>query len=66
MNADTALVKNLNNKDCMQLILGDCKSLAERFARINQADVRSEIKKAQNIEDQTPRMLTKFIRTVGS
>ncbi len=43
MNANTPLIKNLKNKQYMDMLLDDCKCLEEVFSKINADDVYAEM-----------------------
>jgi hypothetical protein len=62
MFADTPLVKNLDNPDYMKLILGESKTLEEKFADIDHKKIITKMKDAGKIETKIPRRIKKLIR----
>ena len=59
--ADTPLVKNLENREYMDIILNGKNSLEELFADIDNTLVRKELKKAKCSPDKIPATLKKMI-----
>ena len=59
--ADTPLVRNLENKEYMDIILNGCTTLAERFSQIDAKLVREQLKKAQNNQEKIPGEVKKII-----
>jgi len=62
MLADTPLVKNLENKKYEKIILGDCDTLAERFAEIEAKEVREKLKQATQREDKLHPTVKRLIK----
>ena len=62
MFADTPLVKNLDNPDYMKLILGETKSLEEKFSEIEHKKIITKMNDAKKIESKIPRRIKKLIR----
>jgi hypothetical protein len=60
--ADTPLVKNLENKDYLRIILDDCHSLEERFEKIDSELVLRELKRAQQSSEGISPEMKKIIR----
>jgi hypothetical protein len=60
--ADTPLVRNLDNEEYHRIVLGDCGTLAERFAQIDEEMVRAELKRAQTNENRISSTLKTVIR----
>ena len=48
MLANTPLVKNLKNEEYMKILLNGKSNLEDLFAEIDAADIRNELKIAQN------------------
>jgi len=62
MSADTPLVKNLDNPDYLKLILGESKTLEEKYADIDHKKIITKMKDAGKIESKIPRRIKKLIR----
>lgn len=62
MFADTPLVKNLDNPDYMKLILGDSKTLEEKFSKIQHEKIMTKMKDTGKVESKIPRSIKKLIR----
>jgi len=62
MLANTPLVKNLKNKNYMKILLNGKSKLEDLFAEIDAAQIRNELKVAQNIFEKIP---AKFKELVG-
>ena len=60
--ADTPLVQNLKNAEYMEIILNGCKSLAERFSKIDAHMVQLEMKAANNDSEKILPAIKKLIR----
>ena len=60
--ADTPLVQNLKNTEYMEIILNGCKSLAERFSKIDAHMVQLEMKAANNDSEKILPAIKKLIR----
>src|SRR5262249_46678149 len=54
MLAETPIVKNLKNPKYMEIIVNGKPSLAARFAEIDAARVRSDLKSSQHEEEKLP------------
>jgi hypothetical protein len=63
MNANTPLVKNLNNKQYMDILLDDCKCLEEVFSRIEADDVHAQMRKESQIREKIPAKMRKMMRS---
>jgi hypothetical protein len=63
--SDTPLVKNLDNEEYLSIILDGCKTLEERFAKIDSHMVVEEFKKAQKKSGRLHPELRKIIREPG-
>jgi hypothetical protein len=61
MIAETPLVKNLDNPDYMEIILGDKNSLEEVFAQIKSTTVRKMLKASQIADDDVPEKIKNII-----
>ena len=61
MLADTPLVKNLENKEYVQIILNGKATLEERFAEIDAKSVRDELRKSQEHTEAIPAKLRDII-----
>ncbi|GAH57670.1 unnamed protein product, partial [marine sediment metagenome] len=61
MIADTPLVMNLGNKDYLDILL-DGKTLAERFAEIDAAKVRAEMKRTRSDAEMVSPKIKKIIK----
>ena len=61
MLADTPLVKNLDNPEYVEIVLGGCKTLEERFEKIDSALVvkklKAEQKKQQRISPEMKKLI---------
>ena len=80
MLADTPLVKNLENKEYLEIILNGKAILEERFSQIDAKNVREELRKSQEYfgripakirgmikKEDLPQIVTKlFLRQAGS
>ena len=64
MLADIPLIKNLENRDYMTILLNGNKTLEERFAEIDSKNVRKEIKKSANENKKMPKKLEKLIDNI--
>lgn len=62
MIAETPLVKNLENPEYMDILLGNKKSLKECFAEIDHTVLQKEFEKAQNNEYKIPLKIKMAIR----
>ena len=62
MFADTPLVKNLDNPDYMKILLGETKSLEEKFADIDHKKIIAKMADAGKAESKIPRRIKKLIR----
>lgn len=62
MFADTFLVKNLDNPEYMDIVLGAKSSLAECFAQIKHDTVQEEFKRASKPENKIPAKIKNTIR----
>lgn len=62
MLADTPLVKNLENQEYLDIILGGKATLEERFAEIDAKIVREELKKSREDLDKIPSKLKGIIK----
>jgi len=60
--ADTPLVKNLENQEYMKIILNDCSTLEERFAKIDCKLVWEEMKRIQNNNGRRSPNMVKIIK----
>jgi hypothetical protein len=60
--ADTPLVRNLDNEEYQRIVRGDCSTLAERFAQIDEKMVQAELKRTQTNEDKIPKTLKAMIK----
>jgi len=60
--ANTPLVKNLENKDYLEIILNDHKSLEDRFAEIDAETVRQELLKSQLSSEKIPAKIKRIIK----
>jgi hypothetical protein len=60
--ADTPLVQNLKNAEYLEIILNGCKSLAERFSKIDAHMVQLEMKAANNDSEKILPAIKKLIR----
>lgn len=62
MIANTPLVKNLENKEYLEIILNGCDCLEERFAQIDSKLVTEELKKSQMESESIPPSMKKMIK----
>ena len=62
MLPDTPLAMNLNNEQYMQILLGGKKTLEERFAEIDSADVRNGLAQSANATNSVCPQLRRIIR----
>jgi len=62
MLANTPLVKNLKNENYMKILLNGKSNLEDLFAEIDAAQIRNELKAAQNIFEKIP---AKFKELIG-
>jgi len=60
--SDTPLVKNLDNKEYLNIILDGCDTLEQRFARVDSKLVLQELDKNKKETGRLPRILKKMIR----
>jgi hypothetical protein len=60
--SDTPLVKNLDNEDYLNIILGGCSTLEERFEKIDSKMVVEELKKAKKKSEILHPQLKKMIQ----
>lgn len=63
MIADTPLVKNLENKEYMEIILNEKKSLEERFAEVEPEIIKEQLAEAQKKVRKVPQGVGKMIKT---
>lgn len=63
MNANTLLVKNLNNKQYMDILLDDCKCLEEVFSGIDAEDVHVQMRKESLGREKIPAKMRKMLRS---
>lgn len=63
MLADTPLVKNLENKEYMEIILNGKKSLEERFAEVEPEIIKEQLAEAQKKVRKVPQGVGKMIKT---
>lgn len=63
MLAETPIVKNLHNPECVKIILNGKPSLAARFAEIDDAQVWSDMRNSQHQEEKLPVAVKKLIKT---
>jgi len=59
---DTPLVKNLDNKEYLDIILDGCDTLEERFARVDSKLVLQQLDKNKKETGRLPQLLKKMIR----
>ena len=64
MLADTPLVKNLDNKEYLDIVLNGKANLQERFAEIDAKVVREELRKSQDSSNKVPLKIRKIIKKV--
>ena len=62
MIAQTPLVKNLENKEYMNILLGDKKALSECFAEIESKIFKEEFEKSKQYIDKIPLTIKKAIK----
>lgn len=62
MLAETPLVKNLASEDYVKMILDDCATLEERFAKIDSALVRQELRNSRQNAAKTSPAMKQLIR----
>lgn len=62
MLSDTPLVKNLDNKDYMDILLDGKDSLEERFAEIDTKLVSEELLKAELSSEKIPFKIKELIK----
>jgi len=60
--SDTPLVKNLDKKEYLNIILDGCETLEQRFARIDSQLVLQELEKNKKETGRLPQILKKMIR----
>jgi len=60
--ADTPLVKNLDNKEYMNILLNGKSSLEEIFSQIDYKIIKSEFEKVNKNEDRIPSKIKKIIK----
>ncbi|EFK06979.1 conserved hypothetical protein, partial [delta proteobacterium NaphS2] len=60
--SDTPLVKNLENKEYLDIILDGCNTLEQRFARVDSKLVLQELDKKRKETGRLPQILKKMIR----
>ncbi len=63
MIADTPLVKNLENKEYMEIILNGKKSLEERFAEVEPEIIKKQFAEAQKKIRKVPQGIGEMIKT---
>ncbi len=61
MLANTPLVKNLKNEEYMKILLNGKSNLEDLFAEIDAAEIRNELKVAQNTFEKTPAKFKKLV-----
>lgn len=61
MLANTPLVKNLKNKEYMEILLNGKSSLEEVFTGIEASEIRKELKEAHNTFEKIPAKLKKLV-----
>ena len=62
MLADTPIVKNLDNLDYLEIILDGCRSLEERFERIDSRLVTEKLKAEQRNQQIISAEMKKIIK----
>ena len=62
MLADTPLVKNLENKDYLEILLSGNTTLEERFSEIDVNTIREELKKSQAHSERIPAVIRRLIK----
>ena len=60
--ANTLLVKNLENRDYLEIILNGHETLEDRFAEIDAEIVRQELLKSRVSSEKIPSMIKKIIK----
>lgn len=60
--ADTPLVKNLKNEEYVEIILGGCSDLAERFSEIDVRMIRKELEDSKKSNEKTLPGIRKLIK----
>ena len=60
--ADTALVKNLDNPEYVQILLDGCDTLEERFAKIDSHMVAEQLKAERNKQERIRPEMKKMIQ----
>jgi hypothetical protein len=60
--ADTALVKNLDNPEYVQILLDGCDTLEERFAKIDSHMVAKQLKAERNKQERIRPEMKKMIQ----
>ncbi len=60
--ADTPLIRNLENKEYLRIILNGCSTLAERFSQIDEKTVREELKRAEEKQEKIPTEIKRMIK----
>lgn len=60
--SDTPLIKNLDSEDYMKIILNDCQTLEERFARIDSALIINKLKTLHCSEERFSPVMKKIIK----
>lgn len=63
MKANTPLVKNLENKQYMAILLDDCNCLEEVFAGIDADDVYEQMRKEAEVGEKIQGRVRKMIRS---
>ncbi len=61
MLANTPLVKNLKNEEYMKILLNGKSNLEDLFSEIDAADIRKELKTAQNTFEKVPAKFKKLV-----
>ena len=62
MLADTPIVKNLNNPQYLEIILDGCRTLEERFERIDSRLVAEKLKEEQRKQQILTTEMKKIIK----
>ena len=62
MLADTPLVKNLENKDYLEILLSGNTTLEERFSEIDVNIIREELSKSQEHSERVPAVIRRLIK----
>ncbi len=63
MSANTPLIKNLKNKQYMEILLDDSKCLEEVFSKINADDVYGQMHKESQVIEKIPSRRRKMMRS---